>query len=115
MNRKPRVFGLAVAAVLALPALGVAQAPPSTTPPVLPKAEAGKPDPCAQSRATIGQGADIAIEKPEGKTLSDQLAQSDGVICPPPRVDEEMTQQPPPGGKTPVIPPSAVTPETRPK
>jgi hypothetical protein len=37
--------------------------------------------------------------------LSDQLAQSNGVICPPSGVDPKMATPPPRGGATPVIPP----------
>jgi hypothetical protein len=37
--------------------------------------------------------------------LSDQLAQSNGVICPPSGVDPKMAAPPPRGGTTPVIPP----------
>ena len=38
-------------------------------------------------------------------TLSDQLAASKGVICPPAGVDPEMRQEPPEGGAMKVIPP----------
>jgi hypothetical protein len=37
--------------------------------------------------------------------LSGRLAQSDGVICPPPAVDPEMKLPTPDAGRTPVIPP----------
>jgi hypothetical protein len=37
--------------------------------------------------------------------LSDQLAQSNGVICPPAGVDPKMAAPPRQGGATPVIPP----------
>jgi hypothetical protein len=45
------------------------------------------------------------VGKPDGKTLTDQLAQSKGVICPPAGVDPEMRQKPPEGGALRVIPP----------
>jgi hypothetical protein len=51
-----------------------------------------------QNAPTLGQ-------KDEGKTLSDQLAQSKGVICPPAGVDPQMRQAPPEGGAMKVIPP----------
>jgi len=38
-------------------------------------------------------------------TLSDQLAQSKGVICPPAGVDPEMQQKPQEGGTIKVVPP----------
>jgi hypothetical protein len=46
---------------------------------------------------TVGSG--------ERGTLSDKLAQSRGVLCPPPSADKEMAVPPPAGGRTPVIPP----------
>jgi hypothetical protein len=44
-------------------------------------------------------------EHGSGKNLSDQLAQSKGVICPPKDVDPQMTAPPPGGGSMPIIPP----------
>ena len=56
------------------------------------------------------------VGKPDDKTLSDQLAQSKGVICPPAGVDPEMRQAPPEGGTLRVIPPGpAQNPSTQPK
>jgi len=40
-----------------------------------------------------------------GRTLSDQLAESKGVICPPAGVDPGITVPPIGGGRMPVIPP----------
>ena len=45
------------------------------------------------------------IGKQENRTLTDQLAQSKGVICPPAGIDPEMRQAPPEGGAMKVIPP----------
>ena len=45
------------------------------------------------------------VGKDQGRSLSDQLAQSKGVICPPAGVDPEMRQTPPEGGTLKVIPP----------
>jgi hypothetical protein len=49
---------------------------------------------------------------PEGTTtgqraesLTDKLARSDGVLCPPPGIDPEIRAPTPENGKTPVIPP----------
>ena len=53
----------------------------------------------------VGRNAPTLGENNSGKTLSDQLAQSNGVICPPSGVDPQMAAPPPPGGNTPVIPP----------
>jgi hypothetical protein len=101
MKRHFLVFGLACA--LATPAF--AQAPPQTKPPVAPKAaEQNSPDNCTN---TVGQGGDIDSKKQpaQDKSLSDKLAASNGVICPPPHVDPAMKQPAPPGGPMPVIPP----------
>jgi hypothetical protein len=40
-----------------------------------------------------------------GSNLSDKLASSNGVICPPAGVDPEMHKPAPGGGRMPVIPP----------
>jgi hypothetical protein len=46
---------------------------------------------------TVGSGS--------SKSLSDKLAQSKGVICPPAGVDQDMQVTPPGGGQLRVIPP----------
>jgi hypothetical protein len=46
-------------------------------------------------------------ERPSGETMSDKLATSKGVICPPGGVDPEIRVTPPDGGRMRVIPPSA--------
>lgn len=45
------------------------------------------------------------VGKDSERTLSDQLAQTKGVICPPAGVDPEMHQTAPQGGAMKVIPP----------
>jgi hypothetical protein len=44
------------------------------------------------------------VPNPTGETLSDKLARSDGVLCPP-DVDPAMSAPTPDAGRTPVIPP----------
>jgi len=102
---KFRIIGLAV--TLALPMAALAQAPPVTNPPVQPKPEHGKVNPCTDTRATVGKGGDVDTKSkpPQDKTLSQKLAQSNGVICPPPTVDPGIRKPAPPGGPMPVIPP----------
>ena len=72
-------------------------------------AATGKPsdDPCAPGRATIGSGNQIVTPNApkSDKTLSDHLAQSGGVICPPAAVDPEIKLPTPETGRMPVIPP----------
>ena len=58
-----------------------------------------------ESCPSVGRNAPTLGENKPGKTLSEQLAQSNGVICPPSGVDPQMAAPPPPGGNTPVIPP----------
>ncbi len=106
-----RAIGLVLA--LALPAAAAAQAPPQSEPPVMPHAERGKAKPC-ETRSTVGEGGGIDV-KTKDKSLSGKLAQSNGVICPPPHVDPDMRRPAPGGGIMPVIPPSAVTPHAQPK
>jgi hypothetical protein len=45
------------------------------------------------------------IGKEQDKSLSDQLAASKGVICPPAGIDPQMHRTPPEGGAIKVIPP----------
>ena len=46
---------------------------------------------------TIGEG--------RSKSLSDKLAQSNGIICPPAGLDQDMRVAPPGGGQLRIIPP----------
>ena len=50
-------------------------------------------------------GANPPAVGDNGKTLSDKLASSKGVICPPAGVDPDMQQPPQSGGAMKVIPP----------
>ncbi len=107
MVRDVRILGLTFSALL-LPAVALAQAPPQTKTPVAPKTEQLEPDACAQSdtQTTVGKGGDADMQLQDGKgNLSDKLARSGGVICPPEHVDPEIKQPTPPGGAMPVIPP----------
>ncbi|MGB6351913.1 MAG: hypothetical protein WBG10_18000 [Pseudolabrys sp.] len=107
MIREFRIIGLTISALL-LPAIAVAQAPPRAKTPVAPKTEQLDPNACAHSdtRTTIGKGGDAEVERADGQgNLSDKLARSGGVICPPEHVDPEIKQPTPPGGVMPVIPP----------
>jgi len=102
------IRGVKFAALLAgvlMPAAAIAQSPPQTTTPIAPKTEQLDPKACANSQTTVGQGGDLDMQKRAGTTLSGQLAQSNGVICPPAHVDPEINAPIPPGGAMPVIPP----------
>jgi hypothetical protein len=94
--------------LMASTGVAAAQAPPTpATPPAqtAPPAMAGN---CALTKPVPPRGT-IA---PEGTTtgqagepLSDKLAKSDGVLCPPAGVDPEIRAPTPNAGNTPVIPP----------
>ncbi len=104
MTRTIIIFSLA----FTVASLAFAQAPPPTKPLVAPTAEKNHPDTCP--RTTLGLGGDVDDKGPQAngaqdKNLSDRLARSNGVICPPPLVDPDIKQPAPPGGNMPVIPP----------
>jgi hypothetical protein len=104
-----RLTALSVAVLLQ--GMAAAQAPPKPNAPIAPKTEQLDPKACANSdtQSTVGQGGkpstggDVQSEK--NGNLSDKLARSDGVICPPSQVDPEIRAPTPPGGAMPVIPP----------
>ena len=104
-----RIIRLAALSVTMLvPALAVAQTAPRQDIPIAPKTEQLDPKACASSdtRATVGvgnTGGDMQMQR--NGNLSEKLARSDGVICPPAHVDPEIRVPTPPGGAMPVIPP----------
>jgi hypothetical protein len=108
MAREICFFVLVMSALL-LPSLATAQAPPATKEPVAPKADQLGPNACAKSDTlgTTGKGTEGESHRQDGKDdLSEKLARSGGVICPPEHVDPEIKQPTPPtGGSMPVIPP----------
>jgi hypothetical protein len=92
-----------------MPCVALAQAPakPPASDTQAPAAK-GKPgaDACARGRASVGSGNEIvAPNVKKDQTLSDHLAQSGGVICPPPAVDPNIKAPTPETGNMPVIPP----------
>jgi hypothetical protein len=95
---------LAIASVL-FAATASAQAPPST-PQAVPVQGTVRCTPVQPPAAQQGNGAPSQQTTGQSREpLSDRLAQSDGVMCPPNEVDRQMHKQPPDEGKTPVIPP----------
>lgn len=105
MGRDIRILRFAVLiAALSLPGAVAAQTPPKTAQPVVPKGDRVDANACADNPATVGQGG-VPTGKTDGRNLSDRLAQSGGVLCPPPYVDPAIKAPTPPGGSMPVIPP----------
>jgi hypothetical protein len=103
-----------IAAVLSAAGIGVAAAQGNT---VRPAPAPGPDTSCLPDTRetpptvppTVGRG---------NRDLSDRLAESRGVICPPRGVDREIELQPPPGGDIKIIPaPGAPggNPDVRPK
>ena len=88
-----------LATMLVAPALGQGTTRGGSAP-CSPSVPPGSP-----GTATIGE-AEPHNPAPPPDNLSGRLAQSDGVICPPPAVDPEMKLPTPEAGKTPVIPPA---------
>jgi hypothetical protein len=84
-----------ISVLVTVAAANVALAQPTTNPP----SERGAtcPPDVKGEPPTVGGGS--------SEPLSDKLAQSKGVICPPAGVDREMQVTPPGGGKLKVIPP----------
>ena len=101
-----RTFGLIVLSFAVLPALAAAQAPPTSKPQPAQPATASQTNRCADPAppATTGQ-SDAEVPKPDGSNLTEKLAQSNGVLCPPDHGDQAIQAPTPPGGRMPVIKP----------
>jgi len=99
------IIRLAAIAMLLVPACALAQSPPPEEPKAAPTpSRSGQ---CAEPTppATTGRG-DADVAKPDGSNLSQKLAQSNGVLCPPDHVDPAMRRPTPPdSGRMRVIPP----------
>ncbi|MEN3374946.1 MAG: hypothetical protein V7604_301 [Hyphomicrobiales bacterium] len=84
-------------AMVAITRVGIACAQPTTVPPGTDHPGAACPPGAGANAPTVGRDS--------AKPLSDQLAESKGVICPPAGVDPEIRRTPPEGGAIQVIPP----------
>ena len=106
MDREIRILSLAaLASAILMPALAAAQTPPHAQPQLAPQTEQRDPKACAQGEATVGSGGNLDTDKQSG-SLSDKLARSNGVICPPSQIDPDIKKPAPEtGGTMPVIPP----------
>jgi hypothetical protein len=70
-----------------------------------PQPGAANPEKSSETPCAPGTGAATTGSGQSGSNLSDKLAQSNGVICPPPAVDPQMRVPAPQGGRMKVIPP----------
>ena len=84
-----------LSAMLLITSVGIAAAQPAAPPSVGQRADC--PPGTGPNAPTVGRDSK--------SSLSDQLAASKGVICPPAGVDPEIRQRPPQGGAMKVIPP----------
>ena len=102
-----RMHGLAIVTAALLPERAAAQAPPAAKAPPPPAvAKPSQSGDCAPNApSTTGQAGDVDVAKPDGSNLSQKLAQSNGVLCPPEQGDRAMEATPPPAGRMPVIKP----------
>ena len=118
MRRHAFTGAIAVTVSIAIFAAGSparAQAPPDKRP-AEPHREMRDPKACVNARATIDEKGGVGLRDPKDRSLSEHLARSDGVICPPPAVDPAIKAPTPDAGNTPVIPPpGASDPTVRPK
>ena len=103
---------LLILATLMASSAATAQAPPTpATPPAqtAPPAPARNPTGCAPTQSMPQQGTiapqGTTTTDPQAEPLSDKLARSDGVFCPPTGVDPEIRAPTPETGNMPVIPP----------
>jgi hypothetical protein len=99
---------LIVAALMASSA--AAQAPPTpATPPAQTATPARNATGCTPTQSMPQQGTvapqGTTATDPRAEPLSDKLARSDGVLCPPTGVDPEIRAPTPETGSMPVIPP----------
>jgi hypothetical protein len=106
MRMKPTL--LLSCALLAMPAVAVAQAPPTRATPM--QQTAPPPPPAFANCAPMSPDGTNSTEhstvgRAGGEPLGDKLAKSDGVLCPPANVDPAMRAPAPETGKMPVIPP----------
>jgi len=94
--------------LMAVSGVADAQAPPS---PATPPAQTAPPSPeraanCAPMPSQPGTAAPGGTTTGQrAEPLTDKLARSDGVLCPPAGVDPEIRAPTPETGNTPVIPP----------
>lgn len=113
MDQKLRVFCLSMLAASLMPAFALAQQPPDSKSQTAQPTEQRDAKACSKQRTTVGSAGDLKIEQ-QPSSLSDHLASTDGVICPPARIDPDISVRTPDGGAMRVIRPDD-DPNVRPK
>jgi hypothetical protein len=98
--RMKNLTALAVTVMTLLIPAARAQSERPVTPPAF--SQPSNPRDCPPG---VGNSSPSSNETTGSRTLSDQLSQSKGVICPPTGVDPGISVPPTGGGRTPVIPP----------
>jgi hypothetical protein len=100
---------LLIPVIALLPVVAFAQAPPSPlpkAPPEIPAPSVTDQKACAQQGLSVSPDDKAVRSETTGQTLSEQLARTEGVICPPADVDSDIkAPTPPTGNNMPVIPP----------
>ena len=99
-----RSLRLATFLLMVSGAQAVAQAPPARPPTPAP----AQPAPVDPKACAPGERLELEADLPKdpattGETLSEKLARTDGVLCPP-AIDPEIRAPTPPGGTIQVIP-----------
>ncbi len=112
MTRYLHVLCLAVLAASVTPIAAFAQQPSQSKSDTAQPTEQRDSRACSQQRTTVGAAGDLKMEQKPG-SLSQQLANSDGVICPPARIDPDIGAPVPKGGAIQEIHPD--DPTVRPK
>ena len=108
-NHLPKLRIALMFGVALIPTLSFAQSaqrsPLPAAPPEIMLNEARDPKACAPPSPTVGGDDKPHSAETTGTSLSEQLARSDGVICPPPGIDPNIRAPTPDGGPMPVISP----------
>jgi hypothetical protein len=91
--------------LMASTGMAAAQEPPTPATPPAQAAPSATASNCAPTKPVPPRGTIAPEGTTAGEPLSDKLAKSDGVLCPPADVDPEIRAPTPDAGNTPVIPP----------
>jgi hypothetical protein len=97
-------LSVSVGLLLAAAAASSTAAPPSDPKACEPGSTSRLEQPPTKAPGTADPSVTTGSGPNQNPTLSDRLARSDGVLCPP-NVDPDIRVPPPGGGKMPVIPP----------